>query len=75
MVYHKGAALSQGSLYEHCVEEAGGSNEASLILECVTKGLIQQDEADRQFARTISLVYGAALVVCFIMSIIYFCKE
>ena len=50
-------------LYQDCVDQAGGSNETALILECVTKGLLAQDQADRQYARTIGLVYGAALVV------------
>jgi Amt family ammonium transporter len=32
------------------------------VLECVTKQLIAQDEAGREFSRTIYLVYAAALV-------------
>lgn len=55
-------------IYQVCKDSVGestGDSDAALaldVLECVTKQLIAQDEADREFSRTINLVYSAALV-------------
>jgi Amt family ammonium transporter len=53
-------------LFQVCKDSVGstdGDSDAAMnVLECVTKQLIAQDEAGREFSRTISLVFAAALV-------------
>ncbi len=53
-------AMTSAEIFEICSSTGDASNEA--FLKCVTDQLLLQDEADRQFSRTIYLIYSAALI-------------
>ena len=52
--------LTSAEIFTACSEAGDGSDRA--YLECVTEHLLVQDEKDRNFSRTIYLIYSAALV-------------
>ena len=41
---------------------SSASNATAVMLKCVTEKLVERDEADQVFSRTIYLTYSAALV-------------
>jgi hypothetical protein len=52
--------VTANEIYTACMQSSGG--ESDEVLRCVTEKLLEQDEADREFSRTIYLIYSAALV-------------
>jgi Amt family ammonium transporter len=48
-------------IYQEC-QTSVQAGEYEDVLECVTKRLIEQDSSDREFTRTLFLIYAAALV-------------
>jgi hypothetical protein len=52
--------VTANDIYTACMQSGGG--ESDEVLKCVTEKLLEQDEADREFSRTIYLIYSAALV-------------
>jgi Amt family ammonium transporter len=49
-------------IYQECQTSVQAGEEYQDILECVTKRLIEQDSSNREFTRTLFLIYAAALV-------------
>lgn len=54
------SSLRSAEIIQACSGAGGGSNDA--YLTCITEQLLAQDLEDRQYSRTIYLVYSAALV-------------
>ena len=55
------ALRSADDIYMECLQQSDGGNELP-YLKCLTDLLLEQDRADREFSRTIYLIYSAALV-------------
>lgn len=52
--------LDSSQILNDCL--ASGAEIDASVLKCVTEKLLEQDEADREFSRTIYLIFSAALV-------------
>ena len=55
------SALTSTQIFQICSAAGNGSNQTAFLM-CVTDQLLLQDKADRQFSRTIYLIYSAALI-------------